>query len=161
MLTKTKKKTKKCLITIVLIFYKTIFSHLHSLNGNEPVSTLTQDFHTRLDNLLRSLVHARPHFVRCIQANSTETPDKFDRAVVMRQIRSLQVLETVNLMAGGNRRRALYTDNVIVTNGCFVVVVIQVILIGCVIKPSICGTKCWRRSANFCGPTTGRPRIVV
>lgn len=73
----------------------------YSLNGNEPVSTLTQDFHTRLDNLLRSLVHARPHFVRCIKANSTETPDRFDRAVVMRQIRSLQVLETVNLMAGG------------------------------------------------------------
>ena len=36
------------------------------LNGDEPVSTLTQDFHTRLDNLLRTLVHAKPHFVRCI-----------------------------------------------------------------------------------------------
>jgi len=79
-----------------------------SLNGNEPVSTLTQDFHTRLDNLLRSLVHARPHFVRCIKANSTETPDKFDRAVVMRQIRSLQVLETVNLMAGGKSDAIIY-----------------------------------------------------
>ena len=33
----------------------------------EPSSTLTQDFHTRLDNLLRILVHARPHFVRCIR----------------------------------------------------------------------------------------------
>lgn len=71
------------------------------LNGDEPVSTLTQDFHTRLDNLLRTLVHARPHFVRCIRANATETPQRFDRAVVMKQIRSLQVLETVNLMAGG------------------------------------------------------------
>lgn len=80
----------------------------YSLNGNEPVSTLTQDFHTRLDNLLRSLVHARPHFVRCIKANATETPDRFDRAVVMRQIRSLQVLETVNLMAGGKKEKAFY-----------------------------------------------------
>ncbi|VVC29843.1 Hypothetical protein CINCED_3A016888 [Cinara cedri] len=83
-------------------------SHSDLLNGNEPVSTLTQDFHTRLDNLLRSLVHARPHFVRCIKANATETPDKFDRAVVMRQIRSLQVLETVNLMAGGYPHRMRY-----------------------------------------------------
>lgn len=33
----------------------------------EPVTTFTQDFHTRLDNLLRTLVHARPHFVRCIK----------------------------------------------------------------------------------------------
>ncbi|XP_024086474.1 myosin-I heavy chain isoform X2 [Cimex lectularius] len=76
-------------------------SHSDLLNGDEPVSTLTQDFHTRLDNLLRTLVHARPHFVRCIRANATETPRRFDRAVVMKQIRSLQVLETVNLMAGG------------------------------------------------------------
>ena len=35
----------------------------------EPSSTLTQDFHTRLDNLLRILVHARPHFVRCIRVS--------------------------------------------------------------------------------------------
>jgi len=78
---------------------KNCFSY--SLNGDEPISTLTQDFHTRLDNLLRTLVHARPHFVRCIRSNSTETPMHLDRGVTMRQIRSLQVLETVNLMAGG------------------------------------------------------------
>ncbi|CAH0390290.1 unnamed protein product, partial [Bemisia tabaci] len=76
-------------------------SHSDLLNGDEPVSTLTQDFHTRLDNLLRSLVHARPHFVRCVKANSAESPARFDRSTVMRQIRSLQVLETVNLMVGG------------------------------------------------------------
>lgn len=80
-------------------------SHTDLLNGDEPVSTLTQDFHTRLDNLLRTLVHARPHFVRCIRSNSTETPNRFDRAIVVRQIRSLQVLETVNLMAGGYPHR--------------------------------------------------------
>lgn len=74
---------------------------LHSTNGDVPISTLTQDFHTRLDNLLRTLVHARPHFVRCIRSNGTETPMHLDRGVTMRQIRSLQVLETVNLMAGG------------------------------------------------------------
>ncbi|XP_039284577.1 unconventional myosin-IXa [Nilaparvata lugens] len=80
-------------------------SHSDLLNGDEPVSTLTQDFHTRLDNLLRTLVHARPHFVRCLRANSTETPGRFDKATIMKQIRSLQVLETVNLMAGGYPHR--------------------------------------------------------
>ncbi|XP_012154175.1 unconventional myosin-IXb-like dachs isoform X1 [Megachile rotundata] len=80
-------------------------SHTDLLNGDEPISTLTQDFHTRLDNLLRTLVHARPHFVRCIRSNGTETPLHLDRAVTMRQIRSLQVLETVNLMAGGYPHR--------------------------------------------------------
>ncbi|SPP85904.1 unconventional myosin-IXb isoform X2 [Drosophila guanche] len=76
-------------------------SHSDLLNGDEPVSTLTQDFHTRLDNLLRTLVHARPHFVRCIRSNGAEQAGSFDRATVVRQIRSLQVLETVNLMASG------------------------------------------------------------
>ncbi|GLH14979.1 Myosin-VIIa [Gryllus bimaculatus] len=80
-------------------------SHTDLLNGDEPVSTLTQDFHTRLDNLLRTLVHARPHFVRCLRSNSVEVPGRFDRGTVMRQIRSLQVLETVNLMAGGYPHR--------------------------------------------------------
>lgn len=62
------------------------------LNGDEPVSTLTQDFHTRLDNLLRTLVHAKPHFVRCISPNQHELPQEFDRTHVAHQIRSLQVL---------------------------------------------------------------------
>uniref|UniRef100_A0A182IL01 Uncharacterized protein n=1 Tax=Anopheles atroparvus TaxID=41427 RepID=A0A182IL01_ANOAO len=76
-------------------------SHTDLLNGDEPVSTLTQDFHTRLDNLLRTLVHARPHFVRCIRSNTAEKSGAFDRGAVVRQIRALQVLETVNLMASG------------------------------------------------------------
>ncbi|XP_077491338.1 unconventional myosin-IXb-like dachs isoform X2 [Amblyomma americanum] len=76
-------------------------AHTELQNGDEPVSTLTQDFHTRLDNLLRTLVHAKPHFVRCIRANKHEQPGQFERTVVMKQLRALQVLETVNLMAGG------------------------------------------------------------
>lgn len=77
-------------------------SLIFRLNGDDPVSTLTQDFHTRLDNLLRTLVHAKPHFVRCVRGNNTEQPGQFDRPIVTRQIRALQVLETVNLMAGGD-----------------------------------------------------------
>ncbi|XP_075739430.1 unconventional myosin-IXb-like dachs isoform X3 [Rhipicephalus microplus] len=76
-------------------------AHTELQNGDEPVSTLTQDFHTRLDNLLRTLVHAKPHFVRCIRANKHEQAGHFERTVVMKQLRALQVLETVNLMAGG------------------------------------------------------------
>ncbi|KAG1680496.1 Unconventional myosin-XV [Nymphon striatum] len=80
-------------------------SHTDLKNGNEPVSTLTQDFHSRLDNLLRTLVHAKPHFVRCIKANNGAEPGRFDRDAVVKQIRSLQILETVNLMAGGYPHR--------------------------------------------------------
>ena len=61
------------------------------LNGSdEPVSTLTQDFHTRLDNLLRTLVHAKPHFVRCIRPNEHESLTEFDRVHVSQQVRLLK-----------------------------------------------------------------------
>ena len=69
--------------------------------SDEPVSTLTQDFHTRLDNLLRTLVHAKPHFIRCLRPNEHDSLTEFDRNLVVEQIRSLQILETVNIMAGG------------------------------------------------------------
>ena len=58
-------------------------------------------FTYRLDNLLRTLVHAKPHFVRCLRPNLTDSATDFDRNLVVQQIRSLQILETVNLMAGG------------------------------------------------------------
>ncbi|KAK9736482.1 Myosin head (motor domain) [Popillia japonica] len=84
-------------------------SHADLLNGDEPVSTLTQDFHTRLDNLLRTLVHARPHFVRCIRSSfSTNIGNREPngrRLPTQSQVRSLQILETVNLMAGGYPHR--------------------------------------------------------
>ncbi|XP_049874409.1 unconventional myosin-IXb [Pectinophora gossypiella] len=79
----------------------TVAAALH----DAPASTLTQDFHTRLDNLLRTLVHARPHFVRCLRANNTETPMLFERATIAKQVRALQILETAQLMASGYPHR--------------------------------------------------------
>lgn len=80
------------------------------LNGDEPVSTLTQDFHTRLDNLLRTLVKSKPHFIRCIRPNESEASTEFSRSFVIQQVRSLQVLETVNLMAGGLPHRMRFKN---------------------------------------------------
>ena len=75
-----------------------VANHETLLNGDEPVSTLTQDFHTRLDNLLRTLVHAKPHFVRCIAPNAQDSETEFDRAHVTNQVRSLQVIEYLHFM---------------------------------------------------------------
>ena len=85
-------------------------SYSDLLNGDEPVSTLTQDFHTRLDNLLRTLVHAKPHFVRCIRPNENDSSTEFNRGFVVTQVRALQILETVNLMAGGFPHRMRFKN---------------------------------------------------
>ncbi|XP_062589716.1 uncharacterized protein LOC134251341 [Saccostrea cucullata] len=76
------------------------------LNGTR--GTLTSDFQTKLDNLLRTLMHAKPHFVLCLKSNDRGEMDMFDGDVIIRQLRSLQVLETVHLMAGGIPHRMRY-----------------------------------------------------
>ena len=44
----------------------------------------------------------------CFQTNGQSEADMFDREVVVRQVRALQVLETVHLMAGGFPHRMRY-----------------------------------------------------
>ena len=51
-----------------------------------------QDFHFRLDNLLRTLVHAKPHFIRCVRPNETESSSEFDRSLVSDSITVLSLL---------------------------------------------------------------------
>ncbi|KAJ8318178.1 hypothetical protein KUTeg_003269, partial [Tegillarca granosa] len=60
------------------------------------------------DNLLKTLVHSKPQFVHCIKTNDHGEMDLFDKDVVIRQLRSLQLLETVRLMAGGIPHRMRY-----------------------------------------------------
>lgn len=73
----------------------------HSVICSEGQGSLCQDFQSRLDKLLKILLHAQPHFVRCVKTSNQGGADVFDKEVVIRQLRSLQVLETVHLMAGG------------------------------------------------------------
>ena len=73
-------------------------------------TALTQDFHTRLDNLLKTLVHAKPHFIQCFRPNETESSCEFNRDLVRQQVRSLQVLETLNLMSDGFPHRMRFNS---------------------------------------------------
>ncbi|XP_038068155.1 myosin-3-like [Patiria miniata] len=73
--------------------------------SEETSSSLSQDFHVRLDSLIRTLHQATPHFVRCIRSNEREEANCFDSDAVRRQLHHLQLLETVQLMAGGYPRQ--------------------------------------------------------
>ncbi|GAB6025930.1 Myosin 10A, isoform D, variant 3 [Chamberlinius hualienensis] len=64
-------------------------------------TTFTNDFQKRLGHLVKTLTHTKPHFIRCLRINRSEIPLQFNREVVASQLRSLQVLETVNLMTAG------------------------------------------------------------
>lgn len=75
---------------------------------NGTRGTLSSDFQTKLDNLLKTLMHSKPHFVLCLKSNDRGEMDQFDGDVIIRQLRSLQVLETIHLMAGGIPHRMRY-----------------------------------------------------
>ncbi|XP_041362626.1 unconventional myosin-IXb-like isoform X2 [Gigantopelta aegis] len=75
---------------------------------DESRGSLCHDFQLRLDNLLKTVSHAKPHFVRCIKSNDRGEMDSFINETVVQQLRSLQVLESVQLMAGGLPHRMRY-----------------------------------------------------
>ncbi|XP_052069098.1 unconventional myosin-VIIa-like isoform X1 [Mytilus californianus] len=68
---------------------------------SESKGSVCSDFQLKINNLLKTLVHAKCHFVQCIKSNDRGEMDLFDKDVIIRQLRSLQILETVHLMAGG------------------------------------------------------------
>ncbi|EDV28363.1 uncharacterized protein TRIADDRAFT_53951 [Trichoplax adhaerens] len=63
--------------------------------------TFLQDFQLQIDNLLKMAAEADSYFIRCIRTNTNEVPNVFDRVTVARQLRALEVLETLNLMTSG------------------------------------------------------------
>ncbi|XP_064599568.1 unconventional myosin-IXb-like [Liolophura sinensis] len=70
--------------------------------------TPAMDFCYRMNQLLEVLYYTKPHFIRCIKSNDRKEMNLFDSCSVLRQIKSLEVLETVKLMAGGLPHRLGY-----------------------------------------------------
>ena len=73
-----------------------------SQNSNEKTyRTFLGDFHTRLANFFEQIKEMQPHFVRCIKTNDQLQPDSFNRLTVRRQIQSLSIVETIELISEG------------------------------------------------------------
>ncbi|XP_048575754.1 unconventional myosin-IXb isoform X2 [Nematostella vectensis] len=62
------------------------------------LTTFYQDVQSKLDGLVKTLVQARPWFIRCIRGNAREEPARFDRNTVNQQLRALQVFETLQML---------------------------------------------------------------
>ena len=63
--------------------------------------TFLGDFHARLANFFDQIKEMQPHFVRCIKTNDQLQPDSFNRLTVRRQIQSLSIVETIELISEG------------------------------------------------------------
>jgi len=62
---------------------------------------ISSTFRSQANALLETLQSGTPHFVRCLKPNSAQAAADFDSALVLAQLRSLGVLETVRIRREG------------------------------------------------------------
>ena len=82
-------------------------------SGSTPASingTLAKDFLQRVDSLLATLEFSKPHFVRCIKANTECVAGWFDKSLVRHQLRAMQIPQTQFLMQNGLAHRLRLKD---------------------------------------------------
>ncbi|KAI6661555.1 Unconventional myosin-IXb isoform X2 [Oopsacas minuta] len=70
-------------------------------SNEKTYKTFLGDFHTRLTHFFEHIKEMQPHFVRCIKTNDQLQPDTFNRLTVRRQIQSMSIIETIELISEG------------------------------------------------------------
>ncbi|KAL1490407.1 hypothetical protein ABEB36_013111 [Hypothenemus hampei] len=72
--------------------------------------TLSSQFKTSLDLLMKTLNSCHPFFVRCIKPNELKKPQIFDRALCCRQLRYSGMMETAKIRQAGYPIRYSYEE---------------------------------------------------
>eukprot|EP00117_Sycon_ciliatum_P009236 scpid7962/ scgid5016/ Unconventional myosin-XV; Unconventional myosin-15 len=70
-------------------------------NSDSNPNSLVRDFQTKLDALLYTLEQDPPHYIHCLKSNSTGAAGVFDESTVARQLRQLDVPDTLALFKYG------------------------------------------------------------
>ncbi|XP_030747956.1 myosin-VIIa-like [Sitophilus oryzae] len=77
-------------------------------NNSKKMVTLSSQFKTSLELLMRTLSSCHPFFVRCIKPNELKKPQIFDRALCCRQLRYSGMMETAKIRQAGYPIRYSY-----------------------------------------------------
>nr|XP_006818306.1 PREDICTED: myosin-IIIa-like [Saccoglossus kowalevskii] len=72
--------------------------------------TVASYFKESLTDLMDKILSAEPQFIRCIKPNHTKQPNRFDREVVLNQLRCTGVLETTRIRRLGYAVRLSFAD---------------------------------------------------
>lgn len=72
--------------------------------------TVTHQFQQSLQQLMDTLSHANPFFVRCIKSNADKMPNHFDDKLVLQQLRYTGMLETVRIRQSGYSVRLTFDE---------------------------------------------------
>lgn len=78
--------------------------------GQKKKPTVCGKFNESLIKLVVAMKSCNPFFVRCIKPNNTKVPGLFETALVVEQLRSFGIVETVKVRKTGYPIRYLYGD---------------------------------------------------
>lgn len=78
--------------------------------ARKQTQTVTHQFQQSLQQLMDTLSHANPFFVRCIKSNAEKMPNHFDDRLVLQQLRYTGMLETVRIRQSGYSVRLTFDE---------------------------------------------------
>ncbi|KAM3862134.1 LOW QUALITY PROTEIN: unconventional myosin-X [Diretmus argenteus] len=101
-----------------LDFIYDLFERVGSRSGDETLKmgtarrkpTVSSQFRDSLHSLMATLSASNPFFVRCIKPNMDKNANRFDRDVVLNQLRYSGMLETVKIRRAGFPVRRTFED---------------------------------------------------
>ena len=73
----------------------------HKKGGGKGKDTVARRFKTQLASLIARLDECVPHFIRCVKPNAQLLPGRFDKSLVLQQLRCCGVLEVVRIAKAG------------------------------------------------------------
>jgi hypothetical protein len=72
--------------------------------------TVSQQFRTQLDALMKTLRRTQPHYIKCVKPNTAKAAKAFEAPLVMEQLRYSGVLEVVRIRREGFPIRLTFLD---------------------------------------------------
>ncbi|XP_059059264.1 myosin-VIIa-like [Achroia grisella] len=93
-------------------FLKKLFSidSVSIQSGNRKAVSLSHQFKTSLESLMKTLYACHPFFVRCIKPNEFKKPKILDRELCVRQLRYAGLMETAKIRQAGYPVRYSYYE---------------------------------------------------
>ncbi|KAI5956532.1 hypothetical protein KGF54_001007 [Candida jiufengensis] len=79
-------------------------------NGSQKLRTASQKHKDQLKNLMDQLESTEPHFVRCILPNLEKKFQKFDKQLVLNQLRCNGVLEGIRITRAGYPNKLMFDE---------------------------------------------------
>uniref|UniRef100_M4CGJ1 Myosin motor domain-containing protein n=2 Tax=Brassica campestris TaxID=3711 RepID=M4CGJ1_BRACM len=82
-------------------FVSGLFPPLPKESSKSKFSSIGARFKLQLQQLMETLNHTEPHYIRCVKPNNLLQPTVFDNANVLHQLRSGGVLEAIRVKCAG------------------------------------------------------------